>query len=655
MSQLRSDPKEVARMIETLFEPDAVVEMRIPKTQREGTVSGYFTDHEALAKTLVARNGDTAVYVTLNPVKRDLLARASNRIKARVRETTSDRDIERRRWLLIDCDPDRPAGISSTDAQHELALAKAREISADLREQGWPAPVLPDSGNGAHLLYLIDLANDDAAAKLIEAVLKALAAKYDDNDVKIDQTVFNAARIVKAYGTVARKGDNTPDHPHRLSRILEIPQHREIVSRELLEEMAKPFLKRPPRGSGASRTQPFDMEGFIARQKLAARPAAPYQGGRKWQLEECPFNPEHKAPDAVLFESAAGHPNFHCSHNSCKGRNWKELLAKLGVTQPNAPVIEVLDCGQVLAAEAPPQAPLFEGYPLPGYGATLIVGFPKSGKTIFAAQEAIAIASGKSLFEYYRVLRSGPVMMIEQDDRGGVASLKDILIRCGATAALPFHVVPRLPFGFGPAMLEWLEGQILTRRLVLVVLDSYTALRSARGPGADVVKVEQAELEQLDGLGKRLECAIQIIHHGSKGAAGLDWTLNAAGSFVMAGATEAQINVSRFEDLGMGSTERLVRLRGRHGNDIALVLRFREPTLDYEIVFENAAAEHYSIIKQIQSELGATAIFGPKELADATGHHRATAHRLINRLRASGAITKMDHGHYQFAPGMRFL
>ncbi len=36
-------------------------------------------------------------------------------------------------------------------------------------------------------------------------------------------TCANAARIWKAYGTVARKGDSILGRPHRISRILEVP------------------------------------------------------------------------------------------------------------------------------------------------------------------------------------------------------------------------------------------------------------------------------------------------------------------------------------------------------------------------------------------------------------------------------------------------
>ena len=78
--KLRSDPKEIARTIAVLFRAGDVTEVRIPKTERMGTVSGYFDKSDLLAEALASPNGDfPSVYVTLNPVTPALLARAANR------------------------------------------------------------------------------------------------------------------------------------------------------------------------------------------------------------------------------------------------------------------------------------------------------------------------------------------------------------------------------------------------------------------------------------------------------------------------------------------------------------------------------------------------------------------------------------------------
>lgn len=252
------DAAEIRRALAILATLPGVVEIRAPKARlngsRPGTAAGYFDNHDAAAQAAAKLSGNApGVYITLNPVNAALLARAANRVDPRAERTTGDAEITARRWLLLDFDPDRPAGISSNDTEHAAALDRAAATRAWLDSQGWPAPVYADSGNGAHLLYRIDLPNDATNRDLLEAVLKALAARFDDDLVKIDTGVFNASRISKIYGTTARKGDPLPDRPHRIARILEAPETPVPVDSELLRALipapaptAQPFRASRP-------------------------------------------------------------------------------------------------------------------------------------------------------------------------------------------------------------------------------------------------------------------------------------------------------------------------------------------------------------------------------------------------------------------------
>ncbi len=226
---IRPDPAEIRRALDLLLQPGQVTELRAlevttPEYRRPHTVSGYFDDPDALASAAMKiAPYAKGIYVTPNPVNPALLARSANRIRPLTERdaSTSDADIVARRWLPIDADPRRPSGISATDAEHAAALARVRQIRDALAAEGWPAPILADSGNGGHLLYAIDLPPDDGGQ--VRRALEALAFRFDDDLVGIDQKVFNPARIWKLYGTPARKGDSTPDRPHRLARILEAP------------------------------------------------------------------------------------------------------------------------------------------------------------------------------------------------------------------------------------------------------------------------------------------------------------------------------------------------------------------------------------------------------------------------------------------------
>ncbi len=209
--------------IKVLLEPGGVAELRLLGTGK-GVVSGYFDDPTKLAEAANEWNGRAeGIYFTLNPVNRDLLARSANHLKEYAKHTTSDTDILHRQWLPIDFDPVRPAGISSTDEEHLAAINRAKEARDWLRKEGWPEPILADSGNGAHLLCGINLPNDTNSTNLIKRCLEAVAFQFNDDKVTVDVTTCNAARIWKLYGTHACKGDNLPERPHRLAQILEVP------------------------------------------------------------------------------------------------------------------------------------------------------------------------------------------------------------------------------------------------------------------------------------------------------------------------------------------------------------------------------------------------------------------------------------------------
>jgi hypothetical protein len=226
---LKPDTREIIRFLNLVAAPEQIVELRLLKVQRCGqrfpcTLSGYFNDHNKLAAQAAKLSAVAqGAYITLNPVNTDLLARSANRVRLAGRDfpLTTDADVTARRWLPIDLDPVRPRGVSSTEEEHEFALERARQIRDALRAEGWPRPILADSGNGAHLLYKIDLHSDDG--EVVKKCLEALALRFDDDRIKVDRTVFNPARIWKLYGTLSRKGDSLPDRPHRLARILEAP------------------------------------------------------------------------------------------------------------------------------------------------------------------------------------------------------------------------------------------------------------------------------------------------------------------------------------------------------------------------------------------------------------------------------------------------
>ena len=323
---------DAALFLSLLAQPGEAFELRglVRYQGQQQTTSGYFDDFTALAAAAVERSGkDDGVYVTLNPVHPGLLSRApKNKVRrAGSGDTTSDRDVRQRRSILVDVDPVRPAGISSTDAEHAGALELAARIATDLSALGWPEPILADSGNGGHLIYGVDLPVDDTG--LVKRVLEQLSKRYTTSELKVDEKVFNPARISKIYGTLTRKGEDTIERPHRVSRIVRAPASLGVVPREQLEALA-PIGHRevkPSNGSsysGANNGRPtFDLDAWISRY-LPDAIAQTWSEGRKWLLPVCPFNDQHDRREAYVAEKHGGMIAAGCQHESCF-KSWRQL------------------------------------------------------------------------------------------------------------------------------------------------------------------------------------------------------------------------------------------------------------------------------------------------------------------------------------------
>jgi hypothetical protein len=238
-----------------------------------------------------------------------------------------------------------------------VALGSADE----LRGAGLPDPIVGDSGNGGHLIYLLDCANDPTTTELFQRVLKGVAARCGTEDVAVDLTVFNPARISKLYGTWARKGDNLPERPHRRSRLLEVPSRPEPIAALDPFVTIAGWAPEQPSPNGRTRaawTGGFDLEAFIAAHLEVRRGPLAWAGrGTKWELEVCPFNSDHTGGCAVITRGTDGAIGFKCHHNSCVDKGWRDVRALFDEASPEpAPGGHRTAAAEQLDAGAAPDA-----------------------------------------------------------------------------------------------------------------------------------------------------------------------------------------------------------------------------------------------------------------------------------------------------------
>jgi hypothetical protein len=178
------------------------------------TYAGWYEDLDRLIADSRRLRGVSA-YVTINPVRPDLLARSDHALM-RSRTTTRDADIACLRWLFLDIDPVRAADISSTDSELAAAIQRRNAILKTHPDLAISS-MWGRSGNGAWILArLPDYPNDDPHRRLIAAATRTIAERFSDSQVVIDSSTTNPARLIGLPGTIKTKGSNRPERPWRL-------------------------------------------------------------------------------------------------------------------------------------------------------------------------------------------------------------------------------------------------------------------------------------------------------------------------------------------------------------------------------------------------------------------------------------------------------
>lgn len=325
------------RWWQTFVADDELTEIRILGRFQ---YSGYFKSLDNLVSALepYTQMDDEQIYFTINSIDQACYGRLQcEKIVKSPKSTTTDTDITRRKWILVDLDPKRATGVNSNNEELEYAHKKAQEVFRFLRDRGFSDPVICISGNGYHLQYRCNLPNTEDVTNIIKNFLKVLGLYFSDEKIDVDEKVFNLSRICKVYGTVAKKGANLEDRPWRMSKIIYTPKNgAQENGIELFKSIADLAPKEEKVSSNRSYynrgNERFDLDSFLNEHGVQYKKVA-ITGGYKYLLDHCFFNESHRGKDAVLFQFDNGAIDYCCLHNSCKNHTWQEVRQML---DPNA-------------------------------------------------------------------------------------------------------------------------------------------------------------------------------------------------------------------------------------------------------------------------------------------------------------------------------
>src|SRR5699024_9254804 len=108
--------KELSKTFSNINPAEEYMEIRILNSNT-GTLSGYFNSVEDIYNAVRTFDGKYNIFFTLNELSPEIIARSKNRFTKYAKNTTTDSEIIRRKWILLDFDPVRPAGISSSEEE----------------------------------------------------------------------------------------------------------------------------------------------------------------------------------------------------------------------------------------------------------------------------------------------------------------------------------------------------------------------------------------------------------------------------------------------------------------------------------------------------------------------------------------------------------
>jgi hypothetical protein len=201
-------------------EPDGNGLVEVRSISNRQITSGYFYNYEEAAQAaLKAEKYADGVYINLNTLHPGCYARSPEFTTKAPQYSTQDRDIIKRRWILFDVDPVRPAGISSSQDELNLAYEIALNLyNAMLSKLN--LTVLAFSGNGYHVLVKSPV-YATFTDEQVKELLRDMNITFGSPECVIDQSVFNLSRITKLYGTLAKKGYEIEDRTHRRSFVID--------------------------------------------------------------------------------------------------------------------------------------------------------------------------------------------------------------------------------------------------------------------------------------------------------------------------------------------------------------------------------------------------------------------------------------------------
>lgn len=377
---------------------------------------------------------------------------------------------------------------------------------------------------------------------------------------------------------------------------------------------------------------------------------------RQWNEKNRPPLPNHEVAATVesVYKTA-----------SRRGTTLQSRPQDGGAGQVSTSPFSVVNIREYMAHHGSNQVSWLVQDWLPEATIGFVVAPPGSFKTWLAFDMAVSVATGTSFLGEYPVQRTGPVLVIQQEDfHGDIAQrlavilqsrldlkaevVEDNQFEVKAPPEIPIYIHPDRNLRFADqVVMDALELRIRELRPALVILDPlYSAAMTD-----DYMTKSAEQMLRLKIMRDRYGCSFLVAHHTTKYADNMERSRLWGSQFLNA-LLETGWQVKRSENDGTIIVRRHFKVAKNPAGDVRVEFDIETDNSPYHYhakVFtgaeavENGTGLNSKILDLLSESKKPMSI---NEIANALGVHRSTISRRMKALRQDSVVQKDADGRY---------
>jgi RecA-family ATPase len=283
-------------------------------------------------------------------------------------------------------------------------------------------------------------------------------------------------------------------------------------------------------------------------------------------------------------------------------------------------------------------------------GLIILAGSPGLGKSYFALNMALAVATGGKAFGTLDTTKGEVLYLSFEDDEQGMQERLDTVWEDDGepwpdTLHIQHEDVPKLGAGLVESLGYWLDEHHDAR---LIIIDVFGDVKPPRRANSDWYLDDKALLTPLLRLAHMRHVAIVLLHHTNR----RENPDNPFESILGGGAIEGTPDTKAMLMRGMGKSDAVLAIHGRSVAEQRAAFAYQAGVWTYQGQAEDfeRTDERQAILTFLRATPDAVT---PKHVAALLGREESATRKLMRTMARQGEIKKTGYGRYTAHPLVR--